>query len=86
MSALPLPHLPVEPIFDEAVARSGGRRVDSIIPQNPTFENADYYFETDSVITKLKEISYDANRDEELRDKIGSLYGECMKKQLVPPL
>ena len=37
------PYLDVEPFFDEVIMRAGGYRVDSLVPANRTFENADYY-------------------------------------------
>ncbi len=80
------PYLDVEPFFDEIVDRAGGYRVDSLIPWNRNFENADYYFEREGVFAELKILQHDPDEDDRLRKRLVSLYQEHAKAGRVPPI
>jgi NADH:ubiquinone oxidoreductase subunit len=57
--------------------------VDSLF-QNPDWENADYFFDADNIVAELKEICHDENEDEELRQRISSIYNRYAEKGVVP--
>lgn len=80
----PLPPLAVEDTFDEIVRTAGGCRVTDLLPKQITFDNADYYFESEQVIAELKEIHYDANVDPELRKRISAVYNRHAESGAVP--
>jgi hypothetical protein len=80
------PYLDVEPFFDEVIKRAGGYRVDSLVPANRTFENADYYFESEGVFAELKVLQYDAHEDERLKARLAKVYKDFAKAGKVPPL
>jgi hypothetical protein len=83
---LTAPYLDVEQFFDEVVRRAGGYRVDSLIPANPSFENADYYFETDGVFGELKILQFDRDEDERLKARLFKVYREFARAGKVPPI
>ncbi len=80
------PYLEVEPFFDEVIKRAGGYRVDSLVPQNRTFENADYYFESEGVFAELKVLQYDAQEDKRLKARLVKVYTDFANAGKVPPL
>src|SRR5258705_13611821 len=80
------PYLDVERFFDEVINRAGGYRVDSLIPQNRTFENADYYFESEGVFAELKVLQHDPGEDDRVRERLIPLYKEYAKAGRVPPV
>ena len=83
---LAAPYFDVEQFFDEVVKRAGGYRVDSLIPANPSFENADYYFETDGVFGELKILQYDRDEDERFKARLIKVYTELARAGKVPPI
>ena len=80
------PYFDVEPFFDEVVKRAGGYRVDCLLPKNPEFENADYYFETHGVFGELKILEYDRDEDERIKTRLVKVYNEFARAGKVPPL
>jgi hypothetical protein len=80
------PYLDVEPFFDEVIARAGGYRVDTLIPRHRTFDNADYYFESEGVFAELKVLESDPQEDKRLSAHLGKLYKEYADAGRVPPL
>jgi len=52
------PHVPVlvEAVWAEFVPASGGEVVSKLVPNSPSFENADYLFRSAQVVAELKEI------------------------------
>jgi hypothetical protein len=85
-SVLPFPYLDVEQFFDEVVKRAGGYRVDSLVPGNRSFENADYYFESEGVFGELKTLQYDRDEDERLKARLVKVYKEFAPAGQVPPV
>lgn len=80
----PLPHLPVEPVFNRVVERCGGSRVDALFPCGLEWENADYYFHSIPVVAELKEVTTDLNDDTELQARLGKILGRHAGKEGVP--
>lgn len=74
MKPAPVPHLPIEPLFDDIVRRCSGRRIDEQLSSSPNFNNADYLFEQANVIAELKEIQSDLSADEDLKLKLGEIH------------
>ncbi len=85
MKPISLPRLEVEPLVDRVVRLAGGRRVDELIGSNPTFENADYYFELDRVIAELKILEKDDSTDKKMQSKVRDLYTRWAYEGRVPP-
>src|SRR5258706_14559427 len=61
--------------FDEFVQRCGGVRVDSVI-RNPTFQNADYWFEKPKVLVELKILETEFAKSPEFHGKLTILLSE----------
>ena len=72
----PIPHIDVEPEFDECVSSIGGQRVAEIVGHSPNFRNADYIFADDVVVAELKCLEEDKGRDEALKEKVHRLYNQ----------
>ena len=86
MDPKPLPRLDIERAFDRLVELAGGRRVDELVGKNPSFENADYYFESDRVIAELKIIEKDDVADEQFQAKIRKLMAKWVAEgRMAPP-
>jgi hypothetical protein len=60
--------------------------VDSLIPHNRTFDNADYYFESEGVFAELKVLQYDSEEDKRLRAPLVKVYKDFATAGKVPPL
>lgn len=60
------PHdpIPVEPTFDVFIENIGGKKVSSILPKSPDFENADYLFDTIGVVAELKELQTELDKSD----------------------
>jgi hypothetical protein len=86
ISSLTHPYLDVEPFFDEVIARAGGYRVDALIPRKRTFDNADYYFESEGVFAELKVLESDPQEDRRLSERLIKLYKEHADAGRVPPI
>ena len=80
------PYLEVEPFFDEVISRAGGYRVDNLIPRHRTFDNSDYYFESEGVFVELKVLEPDPEEDQRLSARLVQLYKEHAGAGQVPPL
>jgi hypothetical protein len=52
----PHDHLPVEATWQRFVRTAGGSVVADLLPGDPGFENADFFFESEGVVGELKEI------------------------------
>lgn len=52
----PHDHLPVEATWQRFVRSAGGSLVEDSLPGDPSFENADFFFEGEGVVIELKEI------------------------------
>jgi len=66
-----------EKLFDRFVDRVGGTRVAALIAKNPTFDNADYLFESANVIAELKCLRADFATAPEFKQKtveLGAIY------------
>jgi hypothetical protein len=79
------PHdpIPVEPTFDEFVRSVGGKRVSDLLPKNPNFENADYLFESDDIVAKLKEITTEFSKANGFFEKHYGIVREFRKRNLI---
>jgi hypothetical protein len=80
----PDPHLDAEEIFDRVVDRAGGVRVDKYINEPIGWENADYYFERDAIVAELKEIVSDPAEDQQLTERISTIYNRYADRGEVP--
>jgi hypothetical protein len=83
---LSIQYLDVELFFDEVVRCAGGYRVDSLVPENRTFENADYYFESEGVFGELKTLRYDQEEDERVKARLVKVYKDFARAGKVPPI
>lgn len=70
----------IEPLFDEFVQIFGGKRVSALLGPSPSFDNADYIFETDCVIAELKCLQNDYAASQKIEDKAFELYRKWMKE------
>lgn len=75
-----------EPHFDRFIKEFGGKRVGELAP-NPTFENADYVFESHSVVAELKILEKEFGDAPEFRAKWDTLIAEYIaQKKMRSPL
>lgn len=78
------PHLNVEESFNEFVEEFGGELVSKLLPKNPSFKNADYFFQRRSIVAEMKCLEKDTFQDRAYRRKMGILYDKWVRQGLVP--
>jgi hypothetical protein len=78
------PHINIEESFNEFVEEFGGELVSELLPKNPPFKNADYFFQGRSIVAELKCLEKDTFQDRRYRRKMGLLYDKWVRQGLVP--
>lgn len=78
------PSIKVEDSFNEFVLEFGGEVVSTLLPKNPSFKNADYFFQDRSIVAELKCLEKDTFQDRTYRKKMGILYDKWVRLGLIP--
>lgn len=73
MGELP-PRIPVEIEMNRFVREFGGQLVLDVVGPNPSFANADYWFDRENVVAELKCLSEDKSQDPRLHAAIQKLF------------
>ena len=69
----------IESQFDTVVKRIGGVPLRELLDsKSPSFENADYLFPSENIITELKILEKDPNTDGELQSKVQAKFDDWM--------
>jgi hypothetical protein len=66
----------IEEEFNRFVSLAGGKKVSELIGLNPTFDNADYIFNSDEILVELKCLEDNKLNDKAINEKILRLYGK----------
>jgi hypothetical protein len=75
-----------ESIMDQTVLAVGGCCVRDLIGHNPSFDNADYLFQRDSIIAELKSLEKDFLGDPTVHEKMHVLYNRWVDDGKNVPL
>jgi hypothetical protein len=78
------PHIDVEESFNEFVVDFGGEVISDLLSKSPSFKNADYFFQTRSIVAELKCLEKDTFQDRTYRRKMGILYDKWVRQGFIP--
>jgi hypothetical protein len=67
-----------EKLIDEVVRVVGGQRVRELVGENPPFDNADYLFTKDNIISELKDLEKDFLSDPTVNDRMQEMYNRWL--------
>src|SRR5205823_926165 len=73
-----------ERLFDECVRKCGGVRVTDLLGAKPQFENADYYFERENIVSELKSLQKDFISAPETEKRMHALLCEWVEAGKIP--
>lgn len=81
-----LPHINVAEAFADCVESIGGEVLDRILPQSPTFSNADYVFRGDGVVAELKCLEKDIISTSEFEQRATKMHARWVSEgRVLPP-
>lgn len=75
-----------ENLMDEVVRALGGQRIRELVGENPRFDNADYLFTADNIISEMKNLEKDFLSDPEVDDKMHQMYNRWVDEGKSVPI
>lgn len=75
----------VENAFRNFVKTYGGEVVEDLLPNSPSFKNADFIFQDQRIIAELKSLQEDKSSDKNIQKKIQEKFDKWMNSGVIPP-
>jgi len=75
-----------EKLMDEVVRAVGGQRVREIVGDNPPFDNADYLWMKDRIVSEMKNLEKDFLSDPAVSDKMHEMYNRWRDENKDVPI
>jgi hypothetical protein len=75
-----------EKLMDEVVRAIDGRRVREIVGDNPPFDNADYLWTKDDIVSEMKNLEKDFLSDPAISDRMHEMYNRWVDEGKDVPL
>jgi hypothetical protein len=75
-----------EKLMDEVVCATGGQRAREIVGDNPPFDNADYLWSKDSIVSEMKNLQKDFLTDPAVSDRMHEMYNRWLDEGKDVPI